>query len=173
MVLEEALLYAVSMLGRVKALWLLAGALVMTLFRRAFGRAGTGIEAFRANYDADGLPPVTVQEREAMVGFQRCIACGLCDRGESERIAASGGAYRGLMSLVLNGSRSMPDFRAAAYGFSFLSDAVLAEKEPICPTGVPFRKLARFVRDKADAVGGALPLPRRISSLPPKASDAV
>ena len=38
----------------------------------------------------------------------------------------------------------------------------------ICPTGVPFRELARFVRDKADAVGGPLPLPARVSSLPPK-----
>ena len=162
------LTYAREMRGRIKALWLLACALVMTLLRRAMGRGATGLKAFRANYDADGLPPLTPLERERMAGFQRCIACGLCDRGESERIAASGGAYRGLMALVLSASRSMPDFRAAAYSFSFLSEAVLAEKEPICPTGVPFRELARFVRDKADAVGGPLPLPTRVSSLPPK-----
>jgi hypothetical protein len=103
-----------------------------------------------------------------MPSFSRCVACGICDRGEAQRIAASGGAYRGLMALVLAGSRSMPDFRAAAYSFRFVSDDVLAEKEAVCPTGVPFRALARFVRDKADAVGGPLPLPARIDSLPPR-----
>ncbi len=152
---------------RLKAILLLALYLTKTVFRRLFTRNKSGIGAFRANYDADGLPPVTPAEREAMPDFSRCIACGLCDRGEAERIAASGGAYRGVMALVLAGSRSMPDYRAAAYSFGFVSDEVLAEKEAICPTGVPFRAIARFVRDKAAAVGGPLPLPPRIESLPP------
>jgi hypothetical protein len=156
------------MRGRIKALWLLAWALIGTLFRRAFGGGASGLAAFRENYDADGLPPVTELERERMSEFQRCIACGLCDRGEAGRIRQSGGAYRGVMPLVLAGSRSMPDFRAAAYSFSFVSDEVLAEKERICPTGVPFRALAEFVRAKAAAVGGPLPLPTRVPSLAPK-----
>jgi len=155
------------MRGRVKAILLLAFALIKTLFRLVFSRR-RGIVAFRANYDADGLPPVSAEERVRLTGFSRCIACGLCDRGEATRIAASGGAYRGVMALVLAASRSMPDFRAATYSFSFVSDEVLAEKERICPTGVPMRQIARFVRDKAEQVGGALPLPRRIRSLPPR-----
>jgi hypothetical protein len=153
---------------RLKAILLLAVFLIKTVFRRIFTSNKSGIAAFRANYDADGLPPVTPAEREAMPDFSRCIACGLCDRGEGWRIAASGGAYRGVMALVLAGSRSMPDYRAAAYSFSFVSDEVLAEKELICPTQVPFRAIARFVRDKAAAVGGPLPLPPRIDSLPPR-----
>jgi hypothetical protein len=152
--------------GRIKALLLLALALVLTVVRRLLGRAGTGIAAFRENYDADGLPPVTAAERETMPSFSRCIACGLCDRGESERIVASGGAYRGVMALMVAASRSMPDYRAAAYSFSFVTEDVLAEKESICPTAVPMRQIARFVRAKADAVGGPLPLPPRVSSLP-------
>jgi hypothetical protein len=153
---------------RLKAILLLAVFLIKTVFRRLFTGNKSGIAAFRANYDADGLPPVSLAEREAMPDFSRCIACGLCDRGESARIAASGGAYRGVMALVLAGSRSMPDYRAAAYSFSFVPDQVLAEKERICPTQVPFRAIARFVRDKAAAVGGPLPLPPRIDSLPPR-----
>src|SRR5688500_4757476 len=125
------------LLGRLKALLLLALSLLRTALGRAFRGGGTGIRAFRENYDADGLPPVTLEERLAMTNFQRCIACGLCDRGEAERIASSGGAYRGVMALMLSGSRSMPDFRAAAYSFSFVPDVVLAEKERICPTSVP------------------------------------
>ena len=154
--------------GRIKALLLLAIALVVTLSRRLVSRKGTGIQAFRDNYDAEGLPPVTEAERASIHRFQPCIACGLCDRGEAERIAASGGAYRGVMALVISGSRSMPDYRAAAYSFSFVPEAVLLEKERICPTHVAFRELARFVQAKADAVGGALPLPRRLPSLPPR-----
>jgi len=155
------------MRGRVKAIVLLTFALFRTLLRLVFRRRRGGIPAFRANYDADGLPPVSAHERARLPGFSRCIACGLCDRGEAERIGASGGAYRGVMALVLAASRSMPDFRAAAYSFSFVSDEVLAEKERICPTGVPMRQIAQFVRDKAEQVGGPLPLPRRIRSLPP------
>ena len=152
---------------RLKAILLLALYLVKTVGRRLFTRNKSGIAAFRGNYDADGLPPVSPAERAEMPDFSRCIACGLCDRGESERIAASGGAYRGVMALVLAGSRSMPDYRAAAYSFSFVPDEVLAEKERSCPTEVPFRAIAQFVREKASAVGGPLPLPVRVESLPP------
>ncbi|HMJ16198.1 MAG TPA: hypothetical protein VK524_32510 [Polyangiaceae bacterium] len=152
--------------ARLQALWLLTLALLRTLLRLLFRRSKRGgISAFRANYDADGLPPVTAEERKRLPAFSRCIACGLCDRGEGRRIAASGGAYRGPMALVLAASRSMPDFRAAAYSWSFVSDEVLAEKERICPTLVPFRDIARFVREKAAAVGGPLPLSPKLQSL--------
>lgn len=140
------------MFGRIRALLLLAGALVLTLLRRLFGSRKIGLAAFRRNYDADRLPPVTPAERERLTRFGRCIACGLCDRGEAERIQRSGGAYPGLMQLVLAGSRSMPDFTAAAQGFAMIPEPVLEEKERICPTGVPFRELARFVQEKAKEV---------------------
>jgi hypothetical protein len=65
------------------------------------------------------------------------------------------------MGLVIAGSRSIPEFRAAAYGFGFVPEEALIEKEAICPVRIPFRRVARFVRDKADAVGGPLPLPAR------------
>jgi hypothetical protein len=140
--------------------------MMKSVVRRLFGKP-SGLAAFRQAYDADGLPPVTLAERQELNSFSRCIACGLCDRGESERIGASGGAYRGVMPLMLSASRSMPDFRAAAYSLSFVTDEVLAEKERICPTGVPMRRIAAFLRAKADEVGGPWPLPARIQSLPP------
>ncbi|HEV8550094.1 MAG TPA: hypothetical protein VGQ57_13715 [Polyangiaceae bacterium] len=156
------------MSGRIKALFLLALALVKTLLLRVVSGRRDGIAAFRANYDADGLPPVTPDERAGFAAFERCIACGLCDRGEAGRIARSGGAYRGVMALVIAGSRSMPEFRAAAYGFRFVPDEVLAEKELLCPVRIPFRRIAEFVQTKAAAVGGPLPLPLTVPSLPPR-----
>lgn len=153
---------------RLKAWLLLTLAMLQSLWRRLLGRAG-GIAAFRRAYDADGLPPVTAEERAQFPSFSRCMACGICDRGESERISASGGAYRGVMPLMLSASRSMPDFRAAAYSLSFVTDEVLGAKERDCPTRVPMRRIAAFLRAKANEVGGPWPLPPRIDSLRPPA----
>lgn len=154
---------------RFRALLLLTFAVLTSLLRRLL-RRGDSYRAFRANYDGDGLPPLTPAEREAMAGFGRCIACGLCDRGEAERIAQSGGAYRGVMALVLSASRSMPDYRAAAYTVGFVPLEVLRDKDRICPAQVPISRLAEFIRAKADDVGGPLPLPPRVDSLPPAAA---
>jgi hypothetical protein len=134
--------------ARLTALCLLALALVRTLLRRV-GGGKHGLAAFRAQYAADALPPVSAEERAQMPAFGRCLACGLCDRGEAERIRASGGSYSGVMVLVLAGSRSMPDFGAAAVGFRCLSSDVLAEKERICPAAVPIRQISDFVVGKA------------------------
>jgi hypothetical protein len=142
---------------RLKAFLLLAFALLAAVVRRLFGAGRDGLARFRENYAADGLAPVTAEERARMPEFGRCIACGLCDRGEGERIARSAGAYRGVMELMLAASRSMPDFGAAALAFSFVPDEVLADKERVCPTAVPMRAVARFVRDKAGAARVSLP----------------
>ncbi len=134
--------------GRALALAVLAWSLVKVTIDRAFGQK-TGLPLFHENYDADRLPSVEADERARMNAFSRCIACGRCDVGEGERIARSRGAYPGLMAVVLASSRSMPDYDAAALALEHVPDDVLAEKEEECPTGVPFRDLAAFVRKKA------------------------
>jgi hypothetical protein len=143
---------------RVKALFLLAMALLVAIVKRAFGRRQGGLPAFRSNYAADGLAPVSPEQRASMETFGRCIACGLCDRGEGERIYRSNGAYHGVMELILASSRSMPDFGAAAIGFAAVPDDVLAEKEKACPTRVPMRRIAAFVREKAGEARVSLPV---------------
>lgn len=112
-------------------------------------RRKTGIALFHENYEADRLPAVDAADRARLATFSRCFACGLCDVGEAERIAASRGAYPGLMSVVLASSRSMPDFDAASVALAHVPDDVLREKEAICPAGVPFVELSTFVRRKA------------------------
>ncbi|AKT40714.1 hypothetical protein [Chondromyces crocatus] len=148
--------------GRALALVILAWSLVKVLFARLGGRK-TGLALFHDNYDADRLPPLTAGEREELTSFSSCIACGRCDAGEAERIAASRGAYPGLMAVVLASARSMPDFDAAALALRHVPDEVLEQKEAICPTGVPFRAIARFIRAKADFIAAAdgNALPRR------------
>jgi hypothetical protein len=138
---------------------MLARALLKVLVDRMIG-AKTGLALFRENYDADRLPPVDARERAELARFSRCIACGRCDLGEADRIARSGGAYPGLMTVVLASTRSMPDFDAAVLAFDHVPVEVLAAKEDTCPTGVPFVSLARFVRAKASSMRAALPAGR-------------
>lgn len=140
--------------GRLQALFLLAWALIVTLFRRAFGRGPRGLALFRANYDADRLPSVSEEERRELPSFSGCVACGRCNFGDGPKVASSEGAFPGTMALMLACSRSMPDYDAAVRAFAFVSDEELAEKEGRCPTGVPMRRIAGFVRRKAGEVAG-------------------
>jgi hypothetical protein len=134
--------------GRALALAVLARSLLQVTLAKLFG-ARSGLPLFHANYDADRLPPVDAAERAQIAQFSRCIACGRCDVGEAERIGGSRGAYPGLMAVVLASTRSMPDHDAAVLALDHVPEEVLAAKEEVCPTGVPFRALARFVRAKA------------------------
>ena len=159
------------MSGRIKALILLALALIRTLWRLAWHRHIDGLARFRQNYAEDGLTSISDEERSQMRHFGGCIACGRCDRGDAPRVLASKGTFRGTMGLVLAASRSMPDYRAAARGFAHLTEAELERKELLCPTRVPLRELARFVqanaaaaRISAPAAQGAKRIP---SSIPP------
>jgi len=136
------------------AVVLLAWALLRTLVASVFG-VRRGLVAFEKSYAADRLPPVTPSERRALPLFGGCIACGLCDLGEGARKAASQGTYAGVMDLVLASSRSMPDFDVARASFEAVGDLRLAELEARCPTNVPMRAIAAFVRAKAEELSRA------------------
>ena len=128
--------------GRALALWVLGVAFVKVLAKLLFTRQPPGLERFMRNYAPEGLSTIDRDERQALRRFSRCIACGLCDVGETERMRASGGAYPGLMQLVLASTRSMPDYDAAARGFDHVPKQVLVEKRSSCPVGIPFDELA-------------------------------
>jgi hypothetical protein len=136
---------------------LLAWALVRTLVGNLLG-GRRGLADFQRSYAPDRLPPMSPAQRRALPTFSGCIACGLCDIGEGSRQAASGGVYAGVMDLMLASARSMPDYDAAVSAFDAIGDERLAELEPRCPTRVPMRQVAAFVRSKAEEVvrlGGA------------------
>jgi hypothetical protein len=133
---------------RVHALFILAWALIRSLLAPLFG-GRRGLAAFKADYAADRLPALAADERRMLPTLSGCIACGLCDVGEGVRAASSHGRYAGTMDLVLASSRSMPDYDAALRSFAAVSDERLAELEARCPTRVPMRRLAAFVRTKA------------------------
>jgi hypothetical protein len=138
-------------MARVHALVLLAWALVRSLFDGLFGRR-RGLADFQRSYAPDRLPPISLEERRLVPSLSGCIACGLCNVGEGAAIVRSRGAYAGVMDLMLASSRSFPDYDAAARSFDSVGDERLAELEARCPTRVPMRKMAAFVRTKAAEV---------------------
>lgn len=137
--------------------------------RLLLGIGRRGLAAFRANYDADLLPPVTPAEREALSTFGGCIACGLCDRGAAGA-RGSGAAWRGTMSFVLAASRSMPDHPAAARMLAGVPIEALEAEERSCPTRVPIAALARFVLEKAGEIERSGLDNRRAGSEPPSSA---
>ncbi len=142
-------------MGRLHALLLLAWALVRSLLAPLFGLR-RGLADFRRSYAPDRVPPFGADERALVPALSRCIACGLCDVGEGAAMVRSRGAYAGVMDLMLASSRSIPDFDVAARSFDAVGDERLAALEARCPTAVPMRRLAAFVRAKAaEAANGA------------------
>jgi hypothetical protein len=135
--------------GRLYALFLLARALIKTIVKRVFGGGLRGLALFEANFEAEHLSKVDGAERGELPTFSRCIACGLCNRGDGERITRSNGAYPGTMGIMLASSRSLPDFPAANEALQWISEEELAEKERLCPTLVPMRRIAVFIRARA------------------------
>jgi len=128
---------------------LLAWAFVLMVAKKLFGRGPHGIELFQTNFQAERLTSLSSAERGEIATFSRCIACGRCNAGDGERIAASRGAYPGTMALMVASSRSMPEFGAALDALRFISDEELGQKETLCPTGVPMRRVAAFIRSHA------------------------
>jgi hypothetical protein len=135
--------------GRLYALFLLAQALIKTIFRRIFGSGLGGLALFEANFEAEHLSKVDAVERAELPTFSRCIACARCNRGDGARMARSRGAYPGTMALMLASSRSLPDFPVAGQALRWISDDELAEKEALCPVEVPMRRIAAFIRVRA------------------------
>jgi hypothetical protein len=130
----------VALTERLHAAWLLGLALVRTLARRLLGTS-PGYRTFLENYEADNLPPIGGQERKILPLLTGCIGCGLCE------FDARGTGINTLISrMALSGARSFPDHALTAQALASVPDHVLAEREALCPTRVPLRTIAGFVR---------------------------
>ncbi|HEY3593756.1 MAG TPA: hypothetical protein VGL13_07780 [Polyangiaceae bacterium] len=151
--------------SQLHALLLLAWAFVLRQLKNVFGAGPRGLALFRANFDPERLSALTAGERAELGTFGRCIACGRCDAGDAQRITASKGAYPGTMAFMLASARSMPDFVWAEEALRWVTDDELAAKERVCPTRVPMRRIAGFVREYGVASRAAMV---RIEAVPKK-----
>ncbi len=135
--------------ARLHALWILSWAFLTMLLKKVFRFGPRGLALFRQNYEAERLTSLSPTERVEVAGYGLCIACGRCNVGDAARIAESRGAYPGTMAIMLASSRNLPDFAAASEALRFISDEDLRAKEGTCPTNVPMRKVAAFIRNHA------------------------
>jgi hypothetical protein len=133
------------MKGRTFALILLGFALLKTLLRRLLPKE-PALAAFARQYGAEGILAVSAEEHRLLTQSYRCTACGKCDEGERARIAAGEFGYRGLMAVVLGGSRSLADYDAVGEGLRGVPDNAIAEAERACPEGVPIVPLVELIR---------------------------
>lgn len=117
--------------------------LILRLFRR-----GGGLARFEANYASDRLLPVPQEDRAMLDTFGGCIACGMCDVFFPAYGATPRGDLRAASDLPISYSRSLPDYDALGRALGRLKQADLERLERICPTSVPFRRLAAFVESQ-------------------------
>lgn len=123
-------LRAPMLLGWHAVRWLAGGA---QFWRGTHARA-----EFEQNYEADGIRPLTAEERDAIPEWQACTACGLCDLACPEA--------KGPMLVVAGMQRDIPrhrHYRTAAVPVTECGSC--DDCEQFCPVGVPIREVARFV----------------------------
>lgn len=136
---------------------------VRQLFLRAIGRA-PGLKAFQENYANDRLLPFSMDEREILPSFSRCVACGMCDAAFSGYARVSRSEFRGPSDLPLSYSRNPPDFDGLRKYVRNLKEGDLEALERVCPAKVPFRRLVVFVESQAEKLG-ARELPESVAPL--------
>jgi succinate dehydrogenase/fumarate reductase-like Fe-S protein len=108
----------------------------------------SGKERFLANYGGEGLVPMSVEDREILAGAARCIHCGLCDAYDGALSVIPRTVYDGASVLPVAYSRATPDLPRAREAISRLTEAHLTRAEAVCPTRVPLRRIAQYLRRK-------------------------
>ncbi len=103
-----------------------------------------GIEAYRANYEAEGLTTLSASERTVFPTFEKCVACDACVHA----YFGSGRPYTPLQAtprdLALCLSRSMPDYPSARQIVARWTG--LDRFEAVCPRGVNLRGIVALMK---------------------------
>ncbi len=123
----------------------LAWALLLHFLRKPFHKIGYA--AFRENYRADRLVPMSTVDKDWLHRFSQCLNCGLCDAicpalGTLPRETFPGPSY-----LVTTLTRSSPDFWAAGVDTSLCEGC--RHCESVCPNLVPVKEALEFLEAKA------------------------
>lgn len=122
----------------------MGGRLVLHLLSRLDPtvRRRRGLGRFQQSFFPEGLLPPTPLVRELLPIIERCNACDLCLGVESDGI--------GPRDMVLRAARSSGDWPVLAPLLA--SDRCHEQAEAICPQRIPFRLVARAIRE-ASVVG--------------------
>jgi succinate dehydrogenase/fumarate reductase-like Fe-S protein len=129
-------------------LYLAWRAILVEPVKRLFQR-GTGLERFQAAFAADRLAPTSVADREVAGLAARCIGCGLCEPG-CQLVAASPALRAlGLPAAFRLVGRTGGDLVAARELLA--ACRACSGCEPLCPTGVPIRRVLDRLSERAES----------------------
>ncbi len=131
-------------------------ALVAHPLRQLFSRdERTGRQRFLDNYAPEGLLPTSSQERALLHEASRCIHCGLCDAYDPTLSSLPRTVYDGVSLLPVSYARATPDMPRARAAILAIRPEDLTRAEAVCPTRVPLRRIAAYLKDKLQALDGA------------------
>lgn len=105
---------------------------------------------FLANYAPEGNIPTSLEDRAVLRGASRCIHCGLCEAYDNELSKLPRTLYDGAALIPVALTRASPDLPRARQLLSRLDPSLLASAEAVCPTRVPLRDLAAYLKRKLD-----------------------
>lgn len=107
-----------------------------------------GKQRFLANYAPEGNLPTTVEDRRVLAGASRCIHCGLCEPFDQMLTQLPRTQYDGASLLPMVYARAMPGLQHAREAIQAIDPEKLARSEAVCPTRVPLRSIARWLKVK-------------------------
>ena len=88
----------------------------------------TGLDIFRENYVAEGLPPIPPEARARYHTFVRCTTCGSCDQVCPLTPTADALEWQGPMAVVVSMARAAPHYAECAPALG-----LAAEEARECP----------------------------------------
>ncbi|MFA6447866.1 MAG: (Fe-S)-binding protein [bacterium] len=138
--LDSKALYAIGNLG--VHFWI-------HVFRRIFKRPAPGSEMRKFNeyYAEDLLVPLKPADRDELIGYERCINCGMCVSVCPVYPPSDAGSYRAPDSIAVSLSRSYPEFGSTRD--SIYNCAQCGACARACSRGIDIPALVMLVRRKA------------------------
>ncbi len=127
---------------------------ILRMFKRLVFIKSAGLKDFFNFYREDRIVALSMEEKNLLPAFGRCVSCGLCDSECPAIVEGQQGAQQAAplrSSFLPHFSRSIPDF-AAVLPENFISSFAHCDEcrgcEAICPERVPIRKILEFMESK-------------------------
>lgn len=123
----------------------------LRILKKIFFIKSPALRDFLAFYKEDKIAAMSLDEKNLLTEFGRCISCGLCD----SFCPALGASGIGLgPSHLPHVSRSIPDFvGTVATDFEVCGGCHGCDQ--VCPVRVPIRKILEFMRTKNEEIAKA------------------
>jgi heterodisulfide reductase subunit C len=117
------------------------------MLKKPFFSGGSGKDQFLEAYQEDHLFPLIPEWRDQLKKLQGCISCGLCDSACPTLEQSKGYMFYAPSDLASSLTRDLTTYELLNDYLRIWQQCSDCHRcESICPTKVPLRELATFVR---------------------------